>query len=129
RRRRRAKGCGFLVFYGGNADAGRRPVQQQPPKRWREDGVRPGHPEPRGGILSALRMRERDFATSPVRAPQTDQMIACRTRAETHSLTSTVAKMAIRITLTRVQASSLRAALSWRPIPPAPTRPSTVDSR
>src|SRR3546814_10153631 len=58
----------------------------------------------------------RFFTTSPARAPQTDQMIACRTRAETHSLTSTVAKMAIRITLTRVQASSLRAALSWRPI-------------
>ena len=57
------------------------------------------------------------------------QMIACRTFAETHSLTTTVAMTTNRTSETCVQASDVIAALSGRPMPPAPTRPSTVDSR
>src|SRR5215472_9958882 len=57
------------------------------------------------------------------------QMIAWRTLAETHSLTTTVAMMMSRMSETWVQASVVIAALSGRPMPPAPTSPSTVDSR
>ena len=57
------------------------------------------------------------------------QMIACRTLADTHSLTTTVAMITSRISDTCVQASVVIAALSGRPMPPAPTSPSTVDSR
>src|SRR5262245_19524655 len=57
------------------------------------------------------------------------QMIAWRTLAETHSLTTTVAMMISRMSDTWVQASMVIAALSGSPMPPAPTRPSTVDSR
>jgi hypothetical protein len=56
-------------------------------------------------------------------------MIAWRTFAETHSLTTTVAIMIKSINDTRVQASVVIAAFRGRPMPPAPTRPSTVDSR
>src|SRR3546814_11946302 len=58
-----------------------------------------------------------------------DQMIAWRTFAETHSLTTTVAMMTSRMTETCVQASRLIEALSCRPMPPAPTSPRTVHSR
>src|SRR6266404_6267816 len=57
------------------------------------------------------------------------QMIAWRILAETHSLTMTVAMMISRMSDTWVQASMVIAALSGSPMPPAPTRPSTVDSR
>ena len=55
--------------------------------------------------------------------------MAWRTLAETHSLTITVAMMTRRIIETSVQARLRIEALSWRPMPPAPTSPSTVDSR
>lgn len=45
-------------------------------------------------------------------APARSQMIACRTFAETHSLTTTVPMMMSRITVTRVQARSMMEALS-----------------
>src|SRR4029079_18179940 len=57
------------------------------------------------------------------------QMMAWRTLADTHSLTTTVPMMTSRISDTWVQASVVIAALRGRPMPPAPTRPSTVDSR
>ena len=57
------------------------------------------------------------------------QMMAWRILAETHSLTTTVAMMISRMSDTWVQASMVIAALSGRPMPPAPTRPRTVDSR
>ena len=56
-------------------------------------------------------------------------MMACRTLADTHSLTTTVAMMISRISDTCVHDSVVIAALSGNPMPPAPTRPSTVDSR
>jgi hypothetical protein len=56
-------------------------------------------------------------------------MMAWRILAETHSLTTTVAMMISRMSDTCVQASVVIAALSGRPMPPAPTRPSTLDSR
>src|SRR5258706_10917265 len=59
---------------------------------------------------------------------RTVQMMVWRILAETHSLTTTVAMMISRISDTCVQASVVIAALSGRPMPPAPTRPSTVDS-
>ena len=49
--------------------------------------------------------------------------------AETHSPSTTVDRIAIRITLTCGHASVFSDASSCRPMPPAPTRPSTVDSR
>ena len=57
------------------------------------------------------------------------QMIACRTLAETHSDSTTVPRMTRKITVTWGQASVLSEAWSWRPMPPAPTRPRMVDSR
>ena len=46
-----------------------------------------------------------------------------------HSLITTVAKITIKIIVTLGQARVLRAALSFKPIPPAPTKRNTVDSR
>jgi transcriptional regulator of PTS gene len=51
------------------------------------------------------------------------QMIAWRTRAETHSLTTTVPRMTRMISVTCGQASVFRLAWSCMPMPPAPTRP------
>src|SRR6516225_7481318 len=50
------------------------------------------------------------------------QIMAWRILAETHSLTTTVAMMISRMSDTCVQASMVIAALSGRPMPPAPTR-------
>ena len=57
------------------------------------------------------------------------QMIAWRTFADTHSLTITVARITSRISETWVHASVEIELSSCRPMPPAPTSPSTVDSR
>ena len=58
-----------------------------------------------------------------------DQMIACRIFADTHSLSSTAARITIRIMDTCGQASVESEASSCRPMPPAPTRPRIADSR
>ena len=51
-----------------------------------------------------------------------------RTTAETNSLTTTTAKIDIRIAETSRKAKRLIEAYSRMPMPPAPTKPSTVDS-
>ena len=61
--------------------------------------------------------------------PSSPQMIALRTRAVIHSLATTVARIMSRMTVTCGQANTLSEDSSARPSPPAPTRPSTVDSR
>jgi hypothetical protein len=54
-------------------------------------------------------------------------VIACRTLAETHSLATTKARIIKKITLAWDHCKALMEAFSYKPIPPAPTSPTTVD--
>ena len=56
-------------------------------------------------------------------------MSFCRTLAVIHSLNTTVTKIKINSMVTLGQASVARAPSSLTPMPPAPTKPNTVDSR
>ena len=69
--------------------------------------------------------------SAPVKklATRSRQIIARRALALTHSLAITEHKMAIKMSVTCGQARTFNDACSCSPMPPAPTRPSTVDSR